>query len=288
LKDFQGMSRKWRILGLAACLLTPACVARDSTWERIGQSGSIRVGMDASMPPFASVSSNGTVVGFEVDLVRELGKRMGVGVEFVANLPFDGLYDALLARRVDVVTSALSVNPARSADFAYSTPYFDGGQVAITREPADIRSFDDLIGASVAVELGTIGDERLRHMADDLPGVEVLQYEGPFEAIGAVLCGDVDVALVDHVSALRGIARLGEGHVSHLAVVPQPYAVVMLRQSRTLLEATNDALASLERDGTLESLVDKWLGPDRSELDESRQRYWVDAPDCSAVNPDMR
>jgi hypothetical protein len=76
--------------------------------------------MDASFPPFEFWDGEGNLVGFDVDLGREIAARLGVRVEFVANLSYDGLYDALAAEQVDVVISALYVDPTRMADFAYS------------------------------------------------------------------------------------------------------------------------------------------------------------------------
>ncbi|MFN3761678.1 MAG: transporter substrate-binding domain-containing protein, partial [Anaerolineae bacterium] len=63
--------------------------------------------MDASYPPFESIDGEGNLVGLDVDLGRELAARLGVEAHFVANLSYDGLYDALTADQVDVLISAL-------------------------------------------------------------------------------------------------------------------------------------------------------------------------------------
>ena len=76
-------------LSLVICLA--ACAHPDDTWDRVREAGVLRVGMDASFPPFEMIAADGTLVGFDVDLARELGRRLGVEVQFVANLPYDGL-----------------------------------------------------------------------------------------------------------------------------------------------------------------------------------------------------
>jgi ABC-type amino acid transport substrate-binding protein len=156
---------------LVICL--PACTRPDDTWDRLRETGVLRVGMDASFPPFETIAPDGTLVGFDVDLARELARRLGpalseaegsvaegIEVQFVANLPYDGLYDALAVGRVDVVISALVVNPARMADFAYSIPYFDAGQVLVVRAvgtrieepgPEPVAEMTDLGGRTLAV-----------------------------------------------------------------------------------------------------------------------------------------
>jgi ABC-type amino acid transport substrate-binding protein len=260
-------------LGLVVCiiLLVPglsACGRTDDTWDRVLETGVLRVGMDASFLPFESIATDGTLVGFEVDLARELGQRMGVETQFVPNLPYDGLYDALAVNRVDVVISALVVNPARMADFAYSASYFDAGQVLVVREgESSIEEITDgstelaevLGGCTLAVEFGTQGDMEARKWARRLPDLTIAPYQTAAEALAAVTAGEADAALVDHVSAL---AVVGEGSGLVIAgepVVGEPYAVAVRKESQHLLRAINEALAEMEADGTMETLVEQWM-----------------------------
>ncbi len=252
-------------LALCALLLAAGLVAcrspDDATWERVHETAVLRVGMDASFPPFESVEADGSLVGFDVDLARELSRRLGVEPEFVANLPYDGLYDALMARRVDVVISAVVINPARTADFAYSTSYFDAGEVLVVREgDRSIRSVADLEARDLAVVFGTPGDQEARGWARRSETLSVLPYAAPEEALLALHAGDVDAAVVDHVSVLE--AR-GTGYSLTVAgefVVEVPYAVVTREDSQRLLREINGALAALDDDGTLDRLAASWFG----------------------------
>jgi ABC-type amino acid transport substrate-binding protein len=262
---------------IAICLA--ACARPDDAWDRVRETGVLRVGMDASFPPFEAIAADGTLVGFDVDLARELGRRLGVEVQCVANLPYDGLYDALAVGRVDVVISALVVNPARMADFSYASPYFDAGQVLVVSEqPARLsetcqvsessEGMADLGGCTLAVEFGTQGDLEARKWALRLSDLTVVPHQTAGEALAAVAAGEADVALVDHVSALAAIDTLGvletpKGfglRIVKSTVVEEPYAVAVHRESQHLLRAINDALAEMEEDGTLEMLVATWLG----------------------------
>ena len=263
-----------RITHYALLLFLAACARPDDAWERLRGTGTLRVGMDASFPPFEAIVADGTLAGFDVDLAQELGRRLEVEVQFVANLPYDGLYDALAVGRVDAVISALVVNPARMADFAYSTPYFDAGQVLVVRAgEAGIEEIADLSGRTLAVEFGTRGDMEARRWTRvstpgrKLPGLTVVLYQTAAEALAAVTAGKAEVALVDHVSALAATAPSnlsGSGVGSGLRIVgsplvEEPYAVAVRRESRHLLHALNDVLAEMEADGTLEALTAKWL-----------------------------
>ncbi len=277
--------RRW-ILFVGHCSLLIAlstCARPDDTWNRVLETGTLRVGMDASFPPFESVAADGALVGFDVALARELGQRLGVEVQFVANLPYDGLYDALAVGAdrsqsgVDVIISALVVNPDRMADFAYSTSYFDAGQVLVVRPPSvppasggdeggGIEGMADLGGRTLAVEFGTRGDVEARKWAENVPDLTVVPCQTAAEALAAVAAGEADVALVDHVSALMaigetpgvsenpwGLVVIGE------SVVEEPYAVAVRKENQRLLRAINEALADMEMDGTLDALVSRWL-----------------------------
>ncbi|MDY6876044.1 MAG: ABC transporter substrate-binding protein [Chloroflexota bacterium] len=257
-------------LSFVVCLA--ACARPDAAWERVHESGILRVGMDASFPPFEATGGDGTLVGFDVDLARELGQRLRVEVQFVANLPYDGLYDALAVNRVDVVISALVVNPARMADFAYSAPYFDSGQVLVVREKPDMSrkncQVSDLDGCTLAVEFGTQGDLEARKWAQESSDLTVVHYQTAAEALAAVAAGEADGALVDHVSALEAMAKtLGVSEnpkgfalvIVGEPVVEEPYVVAVRHDSQRLLRAINEALAEMKADGTLEMLVTEWL-----------------------------
>ncbi len=283
------------IVHCSLLIVLSACARPDATWDRVRESGILRVGMDASFPPFETIAADGTLVGFDVDLARELGRRLGpvlskvegAEVQFVANLPYDGLYDALAVNRVDVVISALVVNPARMADFAYSTPYFDAGQVLVVRESRgageqgsggaegqraeSIEGMADLEGHRLAVEFGTQGDLEARKWARRLSGLTVVPCQTAAGALAAVAAGEADGALVDHGSALvemgktLGVSENPKGFegfelvIVGESVVEEPYAVAVRHDSQRLLRAINEALAEMKADGTLEALIAEWL-----------------------------
>ena len=249
------------LVAVALIALLGGCTARGrATQHRLHQTTELRVGMDASFPPFEAVSEDGSLVGLDVELAREVSRRLGLEPQFVANLPYDGLYDALTAQRVDVVFSALVINPARTADFAYSVPYFDAGEVLVLRNEAQgVQSVADLDGQRLAVVLGSQGDLQARMWSRRMADLVVAQHQTPDAALDAVAAGAADAALVDHVSALREVGLDSGLTVLAEPVVSAPYAAAVLRENRPLLRGINDALVAIEEDGTLDRLVVKWI-----------------------------
>lgn len=245
---------------LMAGALTACSTPEDPSWERLQETGRLRVGMDASFPPFESLAADGSLQGFDVDLARELSRRMGLEPHVIANLPYDGLYDALTAQRVDIVISALAVDPSRMEDYAYSRVYFDAGHVLVFRPGEEVvTSMAELDGRRLAVVLGTEGDREGRRWARRLGGLVVVQYRTPDQALSELERGETDAALVDHVSALQAIGTGSDLVIAGEPVIEVPYACAVRRDSVRLLQAVNKALVAMEDDGTMEALTAKWL-----------------------------
>lgn len=258
---------------LALIFLMTGCGAAepDVTWKRIRDQGTIRIGMDANWVPFEYVDGAGQLLGFDVDLARELGTRLELEVRFFANLSFDGLYDALTAQQVDAVISAVVVDLGRSADFAYSVPYFDAGQVLVVGPGSnEIDGPEDLQHRVLAVELGSNGDMVARRWARRLTELSLRHTDSVQAALTAVADVQADAALTDRATALMALKSHREGkaslahaglQISGRPVTGEQYAIVVRRESSALLRALNAALVDMRDDGTLDTLEKKWLGP---------------------------
>ena len=260
------------LLCIAIALLGPALGCRsvkEATLPPTLARGTLRVGMEANWMPFEYLDEQGELVGFDVDLARELGGRLGVQVRFVANLSYDGLYDALRAGQVDLVISAIVVDPARMADFAYSRAYFDAGQVLVVRRGEEaLRGgrgrLPPLAGRRLAVELGSAGDELARWWARRLPNLTLHHYDTAEHAMQAVLQDEADAAVTDRVTALLYTGARPALVVAEPPLTDEQYAIVLRREDQALLWAVNAALDAMRRDGTLEQLEKRWMGGSRA------------------------
>src|SRR5262249_21039719 len=158
------------------------------------QTGVLRVGMDASYPPFSDTPA-GTPIGLDVDLANEIGRRLGVKVQ-IANMGFDGLYYALQTSQVDVLISALSTDPTKLGWVQYTRGYLDAGEVLSSRD-GHYNLMPDLEGHTVAVEYGSAGDEQARLWQRRLHLLKITRFTTPNEAMAAAMNGTADAVLAD-------------------------------------------------------------------------------------------
>lgn len=253
------------IAALGLSLLALSQTRDDGALERIRVRGILHVGMDASFPPFAWLDRDGAPVGYEVELAEHIAAQIGVRAQ-ISNIAFDSLYDALQAGRVDIIISELTYDERRTRDVIYSPPYFDGGQLLIARalteegRGCEIEHLSQLLhGRRVAVEWGSAGDMQVRQLQGKPARYFVLPYPSAEESLAALVSGEADVAIVDAVSAHQFMAT----HPNQLRMVchltHEPYVIATSARSPRLAEAIRAALETLQREGVLDRLRERWL-----------------------------
>ena len=254
--------RRAQALALTVILMAlVGCGGPAGSLDDIRSTGVLRVAIDPSFPPFEAVDGNGQIVGLDADLAREIARRMGVEAHLVTT-GYDALYDALTVNQADVIISALYPDPARSAGFEFSHPYFDAGQVLVTAEGSDISAPTDLAGRSVACVFGTEGHmQALRWELSLDPPPTILTVDDWTAAVTYLREGRADAVVIDRVSAQIAINTEGGLAMVGPPVVAEPYVIAARHEDADLIDAINGILQDMETDGELEALVDSWMRP---------------------------
>ena len=236
----------------------------DLTWQRILDTGVIRVCTDPSWPPFEYIDERtGDVKGLDIDLASALAARLrppgpAIRAEIVP-VGFDSLYDALLASRCDVILSALPYEPERTQDVAYAISYFNAGMVFVVRDGTwDITGLDSLPGRVVGVEWGFVpeGDSQQRLLLQALP---LRRYDTAGDVLRALQSGEVDAALVDQVSALDYLHQCQGLRIVGRPFTDVSYVIPVRLDAFRLLAELNRVLIEMREDGTITALQDKWF-----------------------------
>jgi ABC-type amino acid transport substrate-binding protein len=230
--------------------------------------GALYIGLDPSYPPFEALAPDGVLYGLDVDLGRALAERLPAGEDannasltahFVL-IGYDGLYHALEVGEVDLLLSALVVEPGRMDDVTYSASYFDAGLVLVVPSGAAMVSMEDMSGRTVAVEYATEADVEARRWSRRLRDLTVAPLVTADEAMAAVLSGAADAALVDSISAYLYLDAHPGLALAEEMVTSEVYAAVVRAEDGALVKAINAALGEMEADGTLAAMRARWLG----------------------------
>lgn len=233
---------------LAGCARGP-----EDGLDRVRREGLLRVGTDATYPPFESIDSTGRgVVGFDADLIRAVGERMGVRVELIV-VPFDGILSSLRAGKFDAVISALTITEERAREVLFSDPYHAAGQSVCVRAGEESVAAD-LMGRRIGVQLGTTGEME----AQRISGAQVIA----FDAIGAAFIdlarGGVDAVIADTPTARLFAREHPEVQAAGKAITTESYGIAVRRSDAALKGEIDRALAGLSGDGTIVRLRGRW------------------------------
>jgi His/Glu/Gln/Arg/opine family amino acid ABC transporter permease subunit len=243
---------------LAAALalaLTDAASAQ-SVLERVKASGELRIGTDATYPPFGS-AEGGEFSGFDIDLGRAIARQLGARPVFI-NASFDGIFPALQNGTFDIVMSAVTITPERSAVLLFSDPYIDAGQlVAVRKDGQGINGPGDLAGKRVGVQINTTAHFDLEKRA----GVIIAKYNTIDLALLDLQNRRID-AVVGDAPVLRYMTRLSFPDLTTAGdqFTDEKLGIVLAKGSDDLRRAVNAALWRIQETGEYARLHREWFG----------------------------
>jgi polar amino acid transport system substrate-binding protein len=216
------------------------------------------MGTNAEFAPFEFVNEANEIVGFDVDLAREIADRLGYVLK-IDNMAFDGLIPALKTGRIDMIVAAMTITEERLLEVNFSDPYYNAGQVIVVRaDNTDINSVEDLkAGRKIAVQLGTTGDLTAQEIAASEENIS--RFQQISLAFKEVELGRADAVLVDNPVAER-FMKTNEGfRIVGDTLTQENFGIAVNKDNPELLGKINRALADIVADGTYDELIGKWF-----------------------------
>lgn len=219
----------------------------------------LRVGTEGTYPPF-SYNQGGKLTGFDIEVVREIGKRLGVQVQFV-QVPFDGIFAALKAGRIDMVANQITVNPERKATYDLSTPYVDTTGVVVTRKgEKGISSLADIKGRLAAESSTSNWGDIARKAGARTKTVEQLNL-----AMDLLSQGRVDVVVNDKLAVQNYLTTSGAKDVQVVAETPdRSESAFVARKNTGFMPQIDTQIAAIRSDGSLKRIYDKYFTAEAS------------------------
>jgi ABC-type amino acid transport substrate-binding protein len=171
--------------------------------------------------------------------------------------PIDGIVTGLTTAKYDLIVSAFTITPERSAQVAFTSPYYDAGQaLAVPEYDTEIGGVGDLRGKSVGVQLGTTGER----LAREIDGVRVVSFENISAAFIDMENGRLDAVINDRPTTEIFIRQRATAKIVGPTLTAEKYGMAVRRHDRELLEAINRALYEIRKDNRYQVIHDRWFG----------------------------
>lgn len=224
----------------------------------------VKVASDIAYRPF-EFSRDGEPVGFDIDLMNEIGRRAGFTPEY-QNVQFDGIIEGLNTNLYDAAISAMTITEERRQQVDFSDPYFNADQSLLVPSDSNVQSVDDLADATVGVQLGTTGEIKANEFADEGRVGEVRTFNTVEDAFSALENGQVD-AVINDLPVSQDKANTSDGRLKIVQTIPtgEQYGIAFPKGSE-LVPRVNDALAQIKEDGTYAEIYEKWIGRKPAEI----------------------
>jgi ABC-type amino acid transport substrate-binding protein len=220
------------------------------------EEGKLQAGSDTSFAPFEFSDEKGGYIGFDVDLVTAIAKKMGLEAVVVATA-WDGIIPNLVADRYDIIMSAMTITEERQQQINFTDGYIDTNLAITTLVDQPITDEAGLDGKIVGVQVDTTG----QFAVEEVAGVkEIKKYENSIAAIQDLLAGRVDAVVNDSpVNAYYTRDKPEFGNTGKIGSDDQ-YGFGIKKENTELLDAMNAALAELREEGTYDLIYAKWFG----------------------------
>lgn len=232
----------------------------------------LRCAVDGTFAPHAFPSLQGGVQGFQIDLFREVARRMGREI-VIDSASFSGLIPALNAGRYDFLCAPTTVTPERAASLLFTEGYlFTELQFGIRRGTPPIRSDEDLRGRTISVNKGTPYEAWVNNNRERL-NLTPLAFDTQPDAVQAVIQGRAYANLSGNTVVRYSASRTPQYIADYVLPGTRFHWGTPFRQdSGAMRNTVENVLTCMKRDGTVARLSERWFGdrpgPDSAERTE--------------------
>lgn len=247
----------------ALCLLTAFAMVAAGCGGKKDTAGTdakkvLKVGTEPTFAPFEFQEKDSKdFTGFDMELIRAIGKQMGMTVE-IKNLGFDALIPSLNSGNIDAAIAGMSITEARKKAVTFSDSYYTSGlTIVVTKDNDAIKSLKDLEGKKIAVQIGTTGADK----AASVPGAQVKRFNTNPEVFLELNNKNADAVIIDKPVAEYFLVREGKGKDKLVGdtMDAEPYGIAVKKDSK-LAGEINKALAELKKNGEYNKIYEKWFG----------------------------
>jgi hypothetical protein len=217
------------------------------------EAGKLTLATNAEFPPY-EYHDGDKIVGIDMDIADAIAKKLGLEVQ-IEDIAFDSVILEVTSGKADIGLAGISATDERKQSVDFSDTYTTSKQLIIVKDDSPIKGSKDLEGKTVGVQTGTTGDI----LASDIKDVKPERYDKGMDAVQALSQGKVDAVIIDSEVAKKFVEETSGLKVLDEAFADENYAIAIKKGNKELLDSVNKALSELKSDGTIDSIIAKYI-----------------------------
>ncbi|AEF80323.1 amino acid ABC transporter substrate-binding protein [Leadbettera azotonutricia] len=237
----------------------------DASLTNITSRGKFVLGLDDAFPPMGYRNEDNEIVGYDVDLAKEVAKR--IGVELVLQpIDWDAKEQELNTGEIDCIWNGFTITEERKANILYTPPYLKNAQVVVVKGNSPVNSLKDLTGKTAGTQAGSSSVDAIDEAPEFKSSLkEVIEYKDFLTALMDLDVGGIDAVVIDLVVANDNINRSGKDfRILKETLGEEEFGIGFRKNDKALADKVWETLLAMAKDGTVAKIATKWLGADIS------------------------
>ena len=239
--------------------------AVDNSLVNVLNSKKLIVGLDDSFPPMGFRNAANEIVGYDVDLAKEVGRRLGIQVIFQP-IDWNAKEQELNTGEIDCIWNGFTITEERKNAMTFTKAYLKNAQVVVVNALSPYRALSDLAGKKAGVQAGSSALEAIESSGSFKDGLsQLVEYKDNLTALMDLEVEGVDAVVMDLLVANDNINRSGKAfRILDEALAPEEYGIGFRKGEQALADKVWETLEAMAKDGTIAGIAKTWFGADIS------------------------
>ncbi len=216
----------------------------------------IVIGTSADNDPYEFISDK-QVVGFDIDMINEIGKKLGKKIQ-IKNMSFHGLIPGILTNDVDLIIAGVSATEERSKSVDFSISYTESCMSIMSAANFKITSIQDLKNKTIGAQIGSTWHQKAQNIAEEIEGVKVKALSNNLLLVEELKINNIDAVILETTQVEKFISTNGNLNRFDLEDSKVPLAIAFPKNSK-IKEDINQTILELQQNGYVEFLKKKWF-----------------------------
>lgn len=253
--------KKILLAALALVALAGSARAADASLQNVKQKGQLVLGLDDAFPPMGFRNDDNQIVGYDIDLAKEVAKRLGVKL-VPQPIDWNAKEQELNTGKIDCIWNGFTITDERAKAMLFSKPYLKNAQVVVVKKSAPYKALASLKGKTVGYQAGSSAAGALEAAKEFKASLaKTVEFKDNLTALMDLEMGGVDAVVMDLIVANDNIKRSGKPYVVlQESLAPEVFGVGFRKGDVALRDAVQAQLEAMAKDGTVAKLTTQWFG----------------------------